>query len=34
MKNLFHCYYIDRITEEEVIDSIQYLVTNEILKLD
>lgn len=34
MKNLFHWYYTNSITEEEVINSIQYYVTSEILKLD
>ena len=34
VKNVFGWYYMDRITEEEVISAIQYLVKNEIIKLD
>jgi len=34
MKNIFHWYYTSSITEEEVINSIQYLVKSDILKLD
>ena len=34
MKNIFHWYYTNSITEEEVINSIEYLMKNEILKYD
>ena len=34
VKNVFGWYYMDRITEEEVISAIQYLVKNDIIKLD
>ena len=34
MKNIFHWYYTNSITEEEVIDSIQYLADNKILKFN
>ena len=34
MKNIFHWYYTHSITEDEVINSIQYLIENEILRYD
>ena len=34
MKNIFHWYYTSSITEEEVINSIQYLIKNDVLKLN
>ena len=34
MKNIFHWYYTNSITEEEVINSIQYLIKSDVLKLD
>ena len=34
MKNIFHWYYTNSITEEEVINSIQYLIKNDVLKLN
>jgi len=34
VKNIFDWYYTDRITEKEVINTIQYLIKNNILKLD
>ena len=34
VKNVFGWYYMDRITEEEVISAIEYLVRNDIIKLD
>ena len=34
MNNNFHWYYTNSITEEEVINSIQYLAENKILKFD
>ena len=34
VKNVFGWYYMDRITEGEVISTIQYLVQNDIIKLD
>ena len=34
MKNIFHWYYTNSITEEEVINSIQYLAESKILKFD
>ena len=34
VKNIFDWYYFDRITEQEVITIIEYLVKNDILKLD
>ena len=34
MKNIFHWYYTNSITEEEVISSVQYLIENNILKFD
>jgi len=34
VKNIFEWYYMNQITEKEVISTIQYLVKNNILKLD
>jgi len=34
VKNIFEWYYTNQITEKEVISTIQYLVKNNILKLD
>ena len=34
VKNIVDWYYMDRITDEEVIDAIQYLVKVDIIKLD
>ena len=34
VKNIFDWFYFDRITEQEVITIIEYLVKNDILKLD
>ncbi|MBC8251752.1 MAG: hypothetical protein H8E89_09220 [Candidatus Nitrosopelagicus sp.] len=34
IKNVFGWYYMDRVTEGEVISTIQYLVQNDIIKLD
>jgi len=34
VKNIFGWYYLDRITEDEVIGAIQYLVRVDIIKLD
>lgn len=34
VKNVFGWYYMDRISEQEVISAIEYLVRNEIIKLD
>jgi hypothetical protein len=34
VKNIFGWYYLDRITEDEVIGAIQYLVKVDIIKLD
>ena len=34
MKNIFHWYYTSSITEDEVINSIQYLIKNDVLKLN
>ena len=34
VKNIFDWYYMDRITEDEVINAIKYLVKIDIIKLD
>lgn len=34
VKNVFGWYHMDRVTEGEVISAIQYLVRNDIIKLD
>jgi hypothetical protein len=34
IKNVFGWYYMDRITEGEVISAIQYLVRNDIINLN
>ena len=34
VKNVFGWYHLDRVTEAEVISAIQYLIKNDIIKLD